>query len=489
MAQSLPHYINGAWLEGSGPSMQSINPATGEVSSSFRTLNPTELNHAVGAAYFAFDVWVDLGVEKRIGILNRYAAELKARKTDLAQTISQETGKPLWESLGEVDAMINKVPLSIEAHTMRRSEESRPTPDAQAITRFKPHGVAAVLGPFNMPGHLPNGHIVPALLAGNTIVFKSSEYTPRIANKMAECFEAGGLLKGVMSVIHGARETGSALATHRDIDAIFFTGSAAAGIAINKANAHRPGLILALEMGGNNPLVIWDVADLKAAALLTIQSAFITSGQRCSCARRLIIPQDGQPFLNQLIELTRQIRVGPHTDRPEPFMGPVISDAAAQTLLKAQANLINLGGKPLLEMRSTGPRPAFLTPGIIDVTDVVDLPDEEHFGPLLQVIRVASSDAAIAEANKTRYGLCAGLLSDDRGRFDQFYRQVRAGVIHWNRPTTGASSMLPFGGIGESGNHRPAGYWSADYSSYPVALLESDKLRLPATMPPGIELK
>ncbi len=294
MSDTLPHYINGSWIEGSGPPMQSINPTTGQVSATFRTLTSIELGgRAVASVFFGFDVWFgDMNAEQRIAILNRYAEELKARKPQIAEAISQETGKPLWESNSEVDSMINKVPLSLEAMQKRRAEESRPQGDARALTRFKAHGVAAVLGPFNMPGHLPNGHIVPALLAGNTVVFKSSEYAPLVANRMAECFHAAKLPGGMISVIHGGRETGAALAAHRDINALFFTGSAAAGIAINKANAHRPGVILALEMGGNNPLVVWDAADLKAAALMTIQSAFITSGQRCSCARRLIVPRE-----------------------------------------------------------------------------------------------------------------------------------------------------------------------------------------------------
>jgi succinylglutamic semialdehyde dehydrogenase len=431
-----------------------------------------------------------MGVQKRAEFLNSYAKQLKAQKAKLAAMISQEVGKPLWESLAEVDAMINKVGISIEAQKKLRSEESQPIGDAQGWTRFKPHGVAAVLGPFNMPGHLPNGHIVPALLAGNTIVFKPSECTPDVGDAIGECLQAAGLPEGVVNVVHGAREVGAALASHLWIDALFFTGSAAAGIAINKANAHRPGLIMALEMGGNNPLVLWDVTDLKAAALITIQSAFITSGQRCSCARKLILPREADDFLGELVGMTQNIRVGNHTENPEPFMGRVISDAAAESLLKAQEMLIRSGGKILLEMRSTAAGKAFLSPGIIDMTEAREPFDDEHFGPLLQIFRVESFEAALSEASFTRYGLCAGLLSDRRELYERFYAGVSAGVIHWNRPTTGASSLLPFGGIGDSGNHRPAGYWSAEYCSYPVAVMESDKVTMPAAgkIPPGIQI-
>ena len=447
-----------------------------------------EVDRAVGAAREALQGWSGTTLEQRSAILTRYADVVRSSKPQIAQTISEETGKPLWESLSEVDAMINKVGISIEAQRKFRTEETKTLGDARGITRFKPHGVAAVLGPFNMPGHLPNGHIVPALLAGNTVVFKPSEYTPRTGEAMVECFREAGMAAAV-HLAQGGREAGETLTTHADIDAIYFTGSAAAGIAINKANAHRPGVILALEMGGNNPLVVWDVADLKAAALMTIQSAFITSGQRCSCARRLIVQRQADPFLRELVAMAQKIRVGKYTDRPEPYMGRVISDVAAQNLLKAQQMPIDRGGKVMLEMKSTAAGKAFLTPGIIDVTEARDIPDEEIFGPLLQVLRVEDFDSAIRQANATRYGLSAGLLSDDRALYERFYAGVRAGVIHWNRPTTGASSALPFGGIGDSGNHRPAGYFSADYCSHPVAVLESEKLVMPGTIPPGIQIQ
>jgi succinylglutamic semialdehyde dehydrogenase len=446
------------------------------------------VDEAVAEARFALSFWSPtLLMEYRVEKLHRYADQLKAQKPKLAEIISQETGKPLWESNTEVDAMVNKVALSIEAQRKLRSEDEKPAGDAKAITRFKPHGVAAVLGPFNMPGHLPNGHIVPAVLAGNTVVFKPSEYTPRIAEAMVECFATAGM-RAAVHLAHGGREAGEALATHRDIDAIYFTGSFAAGVAINKANAHRPGVILALEMGGNNPLVVWDVDDLKAAALMTIQSAFISSGQRCSCARRLIVQRGADAFLRELVAMTKKIRVGPYTERPEPFMGRVISDAAAEKLLQAQQMLVDRGGKLLLEMKPTAAGKAYLTPGIIDVTEAKDIPDEEFFGPLLQVIRVEDENEMIDRMNATRYGLSVGLLSDDHSMFDLVYKRAKAGVIHWNRPTTGASSALPFGGIGDSGNHRPAGYFSAEYCSYPVAVLESEKVTMPGKIPPGIQI-
>jgi succinylglutamic semialdehyde dehydrogenase len=243
-------------------------------------------------------------------------------------------------------------------------------------------------------------------------------------------------------------------------------------------------------MGGNNPLIVWNATDAKAAAYLTIQSAYLTAGQRCSCARRLIIPSDesGDRFLSALLSIIPRIRVGMPSDEPEPFMGPVISAAAGHHLLRAQESLISRGARSLSPLQSLRGLEHLLTPALIDVTEVRDRDDEELFGPLLQLIRVEDFDAAIAEANNTRFGLAAGLLSDDRALYDRFYRQAKAGVINFNRALTGASSALPFGGVGDSGNHRPSAFFAADYCSYPIASLESDHLTMPTTLTPGIDL-
>lgn len=428
--------------------------------------------------------WCATPLPRRIEILNAFAEELRKRKSELGETISEETGKPRWESVTEVDAMINKVALSIQSHAERRS----PKEAASAATRYKPHGVLAVLGPFNFPGHLPNGHIAPALLAGNVVIFKPSEHTPRTADLTVECWHAAGLPQFVLQLAHGGREAGELLVSHRDVDGVLFTGSLNAGRAINRALADHPNKIVALEMGGNNPLVVHNVADLRAAAYLTIQSAYITAGQRCSCARRLIVVGDADPFIETLVAMISHIRVGLYTDTPEPFMGPVINAHAAKDLLDAQRKLIADGGLALVEMKSLRGVANLLSPGLIDTANTMHYFDEELFGPLLQLIRVDNLGEAIAEANETQYGLCAGLLSDDRAAYDEFYAEIRAGVINWNRALTGASSALPFGGVKNSGNHRPSAYFAADYCSYPVASMETDRVAMPENISPGIVL-
>jgi succinylglutamic semialdehyde dehydrogenase len=486
------HFIDGRWIESpAGPAFKSTDPATaspGEVVWEGFVAAAGEVDQAVAAARGAAESWASVPVQRRIFFLERFAQLLKDHRAELGEAISKETGKPTWEALSEVDSMINKVPVSVEAFASRRRPVETEAAGGIAATRFKPYGVVAVFGPFNFPGHLPNGHIVPALVAGNTVVFKPSELTPLVAQTTVELWEAAELPKGVLNLVQGGRETGAALAAHPGIDGLLFTGSAAVGRLLSRAFADHPDKILALEMGGNNPLIVHEAADLDAAAYLTIQSAFITAGQRCTCARRLIVPEgsQGDAFLERLVRMTKTIRTGRYTESPEPFMGPVITAGAADKLLSAQDALTSAGARTLLKMEKLPPSPAMVSAGILDVTDVPNRPDEELFGPLLQVIRVKDFPSAIAEANGTAYGLAAGLLSDNPELYAQFFGKTRAGVVNWNRQTTGASGSLPFGGAGLSGNNRPSGYYAADYCSFPVASLENPRLGLPASITPGI---
>lgn len=294
-------------------------------------------------------------------------------------------------------------------------------PDGEAVLRHRPHGVLAVFGPYNFPGHLPNGHIVPALLAGNTLVFKPSELTPKTAEETVKLWQQAGLPDGVLNLVQGGRSTGEALAACGNIDGLLFTGSAGTGYQLHRQLAGQPEKILALEMGGNNALIVEPAEDIDAAVNLTIQSAFISAGQRCTCARRLLVKEGaaGDAFIARLLDVTMQLRVGGWNDDPQPFMGGVISDAAARNMLKAQDELLALGGKPLLLLTRPDPLNTVLTPGIIDLTGVAGIPDEEYFGPLLSIYRYSDFDHAIALANQTRFGLATGLISAERDQFEQ----------------------------------------------------------------------
>jgi succinylglutamic semialdehyde dehydrogenase len=489
MSPTRSHFINGAWIEGTGEKFSSTNPATGEAIFETRNATAAEVDLAVTAALGSFDEWADREIADRTRHIQAFRETLIEHKKDLTETISLETGKPLWESITEVDAMIGKIPLSLEAYEQRCGVMKTEFGPAIAVTRFKPHGAVAVFGPFNFPGHLPNGHIVPALLAGNTIIYKASEQALLVARKMVELWQDAGLPDGVLNMVQGGREAGIALAGDPRIAGLFFTGSAEVGKALHLQFGGHPEKILALEMGGNNPLIVHEIEDYEAAAYFTIQSAFITAGQRCTCARRLIVPngKEGDIFVHSLISMMGKIRVGRYSDYPEPFMGPVISERMVEHLLKAQDNMQDQGGVILVEMKRLDGPGYFLSPGLLDATNISKRADEEFFGPFLQLIRVDDFDNAICEANNTAFGLVAGLISDNSDLYQKFFNRVRAGVVNWNRQTTGATGKMPFGGVGISGNHRPSGYFAADYCSYPVASLETDRVILPEPLTPGID--
>jgi len=456
--------------------LRSIDPATGETVWEGETADAAHCEAAVAAARATLPTWSRTALEERIVVARRFADLLAVHRETLAETISRETGKPRWESMAEVASMIVKVDVSITAQGERAGERSSGAAFGRSVLRHRPHGVMVVLGPYNFPGHLPNGHIVPALLAGNVVLFKPSEETPTTGEAMARLWLDAGLPDGALCLVQGGRGTGAALVA-ADIDGLLFTGSASVGATLARAVIDRPHLILALELGGNNPLIAWD-GDPVAAASIIVQSAFITSGQRCSCARRLIVPEGatGDAIVAATEALAARIRIGAWNEDPEPFIGPLVSTAAARRALDQVTNLVSNGARVIRPFESIGERSAaFVTPGIVDVTGL-DVPDEEIFAPLLQIIRVPDFDAAIAAANATRFGLAAGLISDDDALWERYLVEARAGVLNRNRPTTGAAATMPFGGVGASGNHRPGAYYAADYCAYPVATFEAARV-------------
>lgn len=462
----------------------SYEPATGE---KIWSAPHTDVALAVSRARKAWPAWAALPIANRIEMTRRFANEVRKRADEFAHLIAREAGKPLWEARTEVDAVVGKVDISVNAYAERTGKKRRDSAlQGASALRHKPHGVMAVLGPYNFPAHLPNGHIIPALIAGNTVLFKPSEKTPACGEMLVECLAVAGIPDDVVQLVIGGPEEGKELVAHPGVDGVLFTGSAQTGIAINRKLAANPGKIVALEMGGNNPLVVIDTPLLEDAAVLIAQSAFTTAGQRCTAARRLIVKESVyDDLMNALLPLTRKLIVGDPLGDPQPFMGPVIDLETAERLSESFVTLVTAGGKALVPMRQPMESKPFLTPGIIDTTEIPDRPDIELFGPILQVIRVPDLDAAISEANNTRFGLSASLIGGSPEDYGRFWANIRAGIINWNRPTNGASSESPFGGIGLSGNHRPAAYYAADYCAYPVASNEMEQPR--ATI--GVGLK
>lgn len=475
---------------GEGERGFSIDPVEQRMLAWGRYASQTQVDIAFESARKGFKQWAQISLEQRIAVVRNYAQLLQEHREKLAVLISAEMGKPVWEAITEVATAIAKVEVSIQAIQGRRWTTTERIDGQQAVTRYKPLGIMLVLGPYNFPLHLPGSHIVPALLAGNAIVFKPSEQTPAVGQYLAHLWRAAGLPRGAFNLIHGRGDIAAYAVSHTELNGVLFTGSYRTGAAIHRSLAGQPEKVIALEMGGINPLVLLPVPESQLGAMVytIIQSAFITSGQRCSCARRLIVPRGdfGTALVDRLTAAIRSISVGRPRGAVEPFMGSVVHRPAAEQLLQTQAAWLEAGARSLIAMEPLADHPTILKPGLIDTTNCL-VPDEEWFGPLLRVEWADDFQHSIALANATSYGLTASLLGGTAEDFEHFVHSVNAGVVNWNRQTTGASGKLPFGGVGKSGNYRPSAYFAADYVSYPVASLEDSNLIMPAAAGIGLQ--
>ena len=469
-------YINGKWTEGNGSSFNSICPIDNESIWNGSYASNSQVLKAINSAYDAFPDWNKRGLNSRLKIIKRFYSLLEVNKDKIKDLIRLETGKESLDSLSEVNASIAKYHNSLNAFHLRTGKSSSPLGNNIQITNHKPHGVLNVIGPFNFPFHLPNGHITPALIAGNVVIFKPSEHTPLVSELMIKLWDDAGIPNGVINLLHGSKDVVRKLAKHSKTNGILFTGGHVAGMSLSKLMASYPHKILALELGGNNPLVVWNTRKLKKASDLIFESAFISSGQRCTCARRLIL-QDSKSSkkIIQLIKNKSKLLSYKESSR-EYFYGPLISKAAVKSFIDFQDLLIKAGGKVILKGKHVKSKGNYVTPSIIDMTGVTKVIDKEMFGPMIQIKFVASFSEAIYQANNTSFGLSAGLISDKQSFFDNFVNEVSAGIINYNTTTTGASGSAPFGGSGMSGNLRPAGFYAADYCAWPVASVVNKNL-------------
>jgi succinylglutamic semialdehyde dehydrogenase len=512
--------IAGEWVgAGSGGTIESRNPARPESLVWSGSSSQEHLESAIGAARAALPEWSRWPQERRFAVLRRFAKICDERADAIASLITDEVGKPLWDSKTEAAALAAKVEITLDpAGPLRRVTdfELGLGPGKVGKCWFRPHGVMAVVGPFNFPAHLPNGHIVPALAMGNTIVFKPSDKAPGVGQLLGELLDgalkAEGAPAGVVNVVQGGTDIASTLVMHHGIDGILFTGSWPVGRRILEANLARPARIVALEMGGNNAAVVMADADLRQAAIECVRSAFVSTGQRCTCTRRVIVHEAvADRFIAAISKAASNLIVGdPRAEHPV-FMGPIVSEASRKAVLAFQ-NRAQKEDAEVLVPAAAMDSPSggwFLTPGVMRVERFVfDGPldpevgtggvmhaprlecagcDLEVFGPLLRISVVKSLDEAIEQANATRFGLAASIFTKDSAAIERFVHEARAGCVNVNTGTAGASSKLPFGGLGLSGNHRPAGAFSLDYCAYPVAgMIESGGA---AQMMPGMRFE
>ena len=445
------------------------------------------VDEAVASARQAFFGWSLSPLAVRKALLLALKQALAARADELASTIAREVGKPLWEAETEVAAALAKVDVTLSDGLELVATREMGGP-AQRYA-FKPHGVAAVLGPFNFPLHLVHGHVVPALVTGNTVVVKPSELTPGVGQLYAECFDAAGFPPGVFNLVHGAGSSGARLAAHVDVDVVMLTGSYAVGQAIKRATLEQPHKLLALELGGRNPAIVLADANLDKAVHDVLWGAFVTTGQRCSGTATALVERSlFDAFSARVRDKLRGLRVGDPL-LPGVFMGPLISEPARDRYLAALASaeqhgvLRLAGGDPVLGV----PRGAYVSPSVHQnlTPGVSPYEVEELFGPNLALESVDDLDAAIARAHQSPYGLSASVFCAGESAFEYAFSRLRYGCVNWNAPTCGASSRLPFGGLGKSGNHRPAALFSTLYATYPVASIRGPGVLDTQKLSPG----
>lgn len=452
-----------------------------------------DVDEAVAAARRAQPAWEALGVEARAHGLTRLRDVLAKAEGPLADVLTREVGKVRRESLAEARALVGKIDISLHEGIALVANVDL---DAKSGWRWRAHGVMAVLGPFNFPLHLPHGHIVPSLLAGNTVVFKPSEVAPFSASLYAKMLLEAGLPPGVVNVVQGDGASGAALSAHPDVDGVLFTGSYPVGTKILAANAHRPGRMIALEMGGKNAALVLDDADLDRAAMEVALSAFSSAGQRCSCVSRLVVTRGvAEALLERVARIAEGIAVG-HPADPGAFMGPLATGAAVERFEAAQRLADEEGSACVRPPRVAAPQwggravtGRYVTPRVRRVSApsaASRYQRDEIFGPDLAVYVVGDLDEAVAVANDSDFGLSAGVWTASAAAFEACAQRLRVGNLGWNAPTVGASSKLPFGGVGHSGNHRPAGVFSSRYCAYPLALTRVQPGEPPAPLPPGI---
>lgn len=489
--QALRHppsdYIDGRFVAIAGEALVSTDPAQSDRVIWHGSPNAQHVDQAVHAAAGALEHWSDLPQAERIEMLRRWAQITAGQSDRIAGLITDEMGKTLAEAKIEAKAIAEKVNITLDRISMSRvtDYEVAVSESRTGLCRFKPHGVMAVIGPFNFPAHLPNGHFVPALLLGNTIVFKPSEKTPAVGQLIAELIDETGIPPGVFNVVQGGGDLAAKLVDHPEIDGVLFTGSWPVGRKILQANLDRPGRIIALEMGGNNPSVVMDDAHLKQAVIENVRACFATTGQRCTCTRRIIVQRTiADRFIPAFCKAASTLIIGPGRSTNPVFMGPLISEKSVDAVLEFQAGLVREGGRVLVQAtRMDGPG-QFITPGVIEVDGFTLDRDCEVFGPFAQIAIVDDLDQAIEQANASQYGLAASIFTTSPVTYERFFRRCKAGCINLNNGTAGASGKLPFGGVDHSGNHRPAGAFSVDYCAYPVANMveQSADAALPAGM-------
>ncbi len=450
------------------------------------------VDEAVQSGRMAFPAWRRKSISERSELLKKYQSILMRREEEFVEVISREVGKPAWEARTEVSAMLNKVEITLTESLRYVTDFEIPKimENTRGVCKYRPLGVMAVIGPFNFPGHLPNGHIVPALLTGNTLVFKPSEKAPMVGQLMAECFQEAGFPPGVFNLIQGEKEVGRRLCVHEGVHGVLFTGSYEVGTRIKQDTLQQHWKLLVLEMGGKNATIVWEDADIEGAVYETLMGAFLTAGQRCSATSRILVQHKIlEQFTEKFHQRAKSFSIGHPLDNP--FMGPLIDQGSMDRYTKflgiasREGCELIMRGKAL-ELSVNG---NYVTPSICWIKELSleqarksTYQQTELFAPNVCIQGVSELDEAIAQANVTQYGLVASIFSQSRAVYEKCWDGLEMGLINWNKSTVGASSRLPFGGLKKSGNHFPTAVNATLYCTTPTASLEVAEIQSTAQL-------
>ena len=456
--RTLSNFIGGEWCESAGGRVRDLNPAdTAEIVAEAPASTAAEAASACEAAAHAFDAWRATPAPKRGQILYAAQRRMEERRRELAEILTREEGKTIAESLGEIQRAINVIEF-FAGEARRLTGETIPSelPHNFCYTVKQPVGPVAVITPWNFPIAIPVWKIAPALVSGDTVVFKPASLTPLTASVIVEIFEEAGVPPGVLNLVHGGgRDVGDTIVRHPAIRAVSFTGSNDVGIGLYGAAAAR-GIKCQCEMGGKNPIVILADADLDLAVESAIQGAFGSTGQRCTAtSRAVVVDRIADRFVERLDARASTLVVGNGLD-PATNVGPSVDERQLQTVLeyveigrREGATLVRGGRRLEDEGRDRG---CFVAPAIFDrVTPGMRIAQDEIFGPVLSVIRVPDDRAALGVANDVRFGLSASVYTSDVASMFRFVDRLDAGIIHVNSPTVGGEAHVPFGGMKATG--------------------------------------
>jgi aldehyde dehydrogenase (NAD+) len=457
------NYINGQWIESSaGKRLANINPAnTDDIIGHAPASSRVEAQAAIAAAQAAFPAWRNTPAPARGRILAKAVQLCHARKEEIARTMTREEGKTLSESRGEVQKSINLLEY-YAGLSFRIEGRTSPSemPNTFVYTLRQPLGVVSCITPWNFPFCIPVWKSAPALIAGNTVVMKAASNTPGCAELLVKIYEDAGLPKGVLNLVYGAGGTvGDELVNHPAIRAVSFTGSCEVGARV----AHQAAGHLAkvtCEMGGKNPVVVLDDADLDLAVEGVAQGAFGSTGQRCTATSRVILQKAiADKFIEMLIERVKKIRVGDGMEDGV-TMGPAVDKAQYETdlryieIAKKEGCKVLVGGGALDMGKGY-----FVAPTVFDgVKPDMTLAQEEVFGPVLAVMRAGDFEEAMKIANGVKFGLTCSIYTGDANLVMRFADRIEAGMVHINSPTVGGEAQLPFGG------YKATGYGSREMS-------------------------